>query len=61
MDKKKFYNSSNFKIWSKLGMRASFGLAALEFGNLEKDLMILTADVSTSAGLDRYKKKFPEK
>ena len=61
MDKKNFYNSSNIKIWSKLGMRASFGLAALEFGNLEKDLMILTADVSTSAGLDRYKKKFPEK
>jgi len=61
MDKKKFYNSTNFKIWSKLGMRASFGLATLEFGNNEKDLMILTADVSTSAGLDRYKKKFPEK
>ena len=42
-------------------MRATFGIAALELGNTVDKLMILTGDVSTSAGLDRFKKKFPEK
>ena len=42
-------------------MRATFGVAALELGNSIDKLMILTGDVSTSAGLDRYKKKFPDK
>jgi transketolase len=52
-------NKSNFKIWSRLGMRATFGVAALELVNTVEKLMILTSDVSTSAGLDRFKKKFP--
>ena len=42
-------------------MRATFGVAALELGNSVDKLMILTGDVSTSAGLDRFKKKFPDK
>ena len=54
-------NKNNFKIWSRLGMRATFGVAALELVNSVDKLMILTGDVSTSAGLDRFRKKFPEK
>ena len=42
-------------------MRATFGVAALELGNTVDKLMVLTGDVSTSAGLDRFKKKFPDK
>ena len=61
MFQNKILNKTNFKIWSKLGMRATFGVAALELGNTVDKLMILTADVSTSAGLDRFKKKFPDK
>ena len=61
MQKYKFLNKNNFKIWSKIGMRASFGIIAQEIGSTEKELIILTADVSTSAGLDKFKKKFPEK
>jgi transketolase len=61
MSQNKIFNKNNFKIWSKLGMRASFGIIAQEIAKKEKDLMILTADVSTSAGLDRFKKTFPEK
>ena len=61
MQQNKFLNKNNFKIWSKIGMRASFGIIAQEIGSTEKELIILTADVSTSAGLDRFKKKFPEK
>ena len=54
-------NKTNLKIWSRLGMRATFGIAAVELGSTINDLVILTGDVSTSAGLDRFKKKFPEK
>ena len=61
MDQNKIFTKSNLKIWSKLGMRASFGMAALELSNNVNKLMILTGDVSTSAGLDRFRKKFPEK
>ena len=55
------YNKINFSMWTKLGMRASFGLGATEIGKKVENLMILTGDVSTSAGLDRFKKKYPEK
>lgn len=61
MDQSKILNKTNFKIWSRLGMRATFGVAALEMGASIEKLLILTGDVSTSAGLDRFKKKFPEK
>ena len=48
-------------MWSRIGSRASYGIAALELGKQYDDLMILTADTSTSAGLDRFKKMYPEK
>ncbi len=52
---------NNIKIWPKLGMRASFGLMALELAKTDEKLVIVTGDVSTSAGLDRFRKKYPEK
>lgn len=61
MIQNKILSKNNFKIWSRLGMRATFGVAALELANTVDKLMILTGDVSTSAGLDRFRKKFPEK
>ena len=54
-------NSSTIKMLSRIGSRATFGLAALELGANLDDLIILTGDTSTSAGLDRYKKIYPEK
>ena len=50
----------NIKLWSSLGMRATFGLIAMELAKKYPDLIITTSDVSTSAGLDRYKNKYPE-
>ena len=50
------YNEKNIKTWSLVGSRATFGLVSLELAKKEKDLMILTSDVSTSAGLDRFRK-----
>ena len=48
-------------MWSRIGSRAVFGLAALELGKSIDNLMILTGDTSTSAGLNRFKKTFPDK
>ena len=52
---------ANMKIWSRIGSRATFGMVALELGKTIENLMILTADLSTSAGLDRFRKTFPDK
>ena len=54
-------NESTLKMWSRIGSRAAYGMAALELGKNYSDLILLTADTSTSAGLDRFKKTFPNK
>jgi len=54
-------NERNIKLWSTIGARATLGIAALELAKEIDNLMVLTCDVSTSAGLDRFRKTFPEK
>ena len=54
-------NEKNIKIWSTIGSRATFGLVALDLAKKVENLIILTGDVSTSAGLDRYRKTYPNK
>ena len=54
-------NERNIKMWSTIGQRATFGIAALELAKEVSNLMVLTCDVSTSAGLDRFRKTFPDK
>ena len=54
-------NEKNIKIWSTIGSRATIGIAALDLAKEIENLMVLTCDVSTSAGLDRFRKTFPEK
>ena len=54
-------NERNIKIWSTIGSRATLGIAALELAKDIDNLMVLTCDVSTSAGLDRFRKTYPEK
>ena len=51
-------NEKNIKTWSLIGSRATFGVAALELAKDINNLMVLTCDVSTSAGLDRYRKTY---
>jgi transketolase len=48
------------KMMSSIGMRASFGLSCLELVKDNSDLLVVTSDVSTSAGLDRFRKQYPE-
>ena len=52
-------NERNIKIWSTIGARATLGIAALELAKEIDNLMVLTCDVSTSAGLDRFRKTYP--
>lgn len=47
--------------WSRIGSRATFGVALLEMAEDRDDLIVLAADTSTSAGLDRFRKTLPEK
>ena len=54
-------NEKNIKIWSTIGSRATLGIAALKLAKEIDNLMVLTCDVSTSAGLDRFRKTYPEK
>lgn len=53
-------NSANARIWSKLGSRGTMGLAMLEHGHRE-NLMVLTADLAKTSGLERFKIAYPEK
>ena len=48
-------------MWSKLGSRGTFGLAMFELGKTVENLMVLTADLANTSGLDRYKKTYPNK
>jgi transketolase len=48
------------KLWSSLGQRAVFGLELMEIAKEDQNIMVLSADVSTSAGLDRFRKKYPD-
>ncbi len=54
-------NTKKIEMWSKLGSRATFGLSVLEIEKHIKNLCVLTCDVSTSAGLDRFRKQVPDK
>lgn len=53
--------SSKVKLWSSLGPRPTFGLVLSELAKTNERLMVVTADVSTSAGLDRFRKTYPDK
>ena len=54
-------NKKKINLWSSVGSRAAFGLATLEIEKKIEDLYVVTSDVSTSAGLDRFRKQMPHK
>ena len=61
MIERDFFNQKNINIWSAVGARATYGLAMYEMAKKRDDMIVVTADVSTSAGLDRYRRDFPNK
>ena len=55
------FDKKKINTYSMIGSRASFGLLLFDLAKNLENLMVITADVSTSAGLDRYRKAYPEK
>lgn len=51
---------SNIKLFSTIGSRATFGMVMLELVKKKENLIVLTSDVSTSAGLDRFRNKYKD-
>ena len=54
------FDQKKIKMYSTIGPRASLGLFMLDLVRENPDLILLTSDVSTSAGLDRFRKSFPD-
>ena len=53
-------DKKNINTWSLIGQRATLGLALYEIVKDHPDLMVCTSDVSTSAGLDRFRKTYKD-
>ena len=49
-------DTKKIKLFSTIGQRATVGMCCLEIVKKYPDLMVLTADVSTSAGLEDLEK-----
>ncbi len=47
--------------WSMLGARATYGQAILMLAEQVDNLMVLSADLGNSSGLDRFKSSYPDK
>lgn len=54
-------NKFNFKLMSIAGQGGSaFGISLIEIMKERNDLMVLSSDMSTPAGLDKFKATYPE-
>ena len=52
---------SKTRLWSKLGSRATFGMAVLELAKEREDFLVLSGDLCASSGLSRFREQFPER
>ena len=55
------FTSVNIRTWSRLGSCGAFGVAAMELPEINDKSVVLTADLCTFSGLDRFKAKYPER
>jgi transketolase len=53
-------NQSNARQWSRLGSRGVFGQAVLSVAEHHPEMMVISADLGNSSGLDRFKKTYPD-
>ena len=54
-------NSTNARIWSKLGSRGSFGTAMLDLGTQNNNILAISADLCKTSGLNRFRAAFPDR
>jgi len=57
----KDFDLKDSKKWSRMGPRAMFGQFMLEIAEKNENLMVLSADLGRSSGLDRFKSQYPKK
>ncbi len=53
-------NAALAKQWSRIGSRAVFGQAILGLAPEHPNLIVLSADLGNSSGLDRFKRAYPQ-
>lgn len=51
---------STARQWSRIGSRGMYGQAILDLAETKTDLVVLSADLANSSGLDRFRKAFPD-
>lgn len=54
-------NAANARTWSMLGCRGTFGVAMLDAAQGADNLMVLTADLAVTSGLERFRNLYPDK
>lgn len=55
------FNSINMRIWARLGSCGAFGIASLELPEINNNIVMLTSDLCTYSGLDRFKLQYPDR
>lgn len=53
--------SKNARQWSRIGTRGVFGQAIFSLAETKKNLMVLSADLGSSSGLNRFKNAYLDK
>ena len=54
-------NARNVRQWARLGPRGFFGQAILSIADDYDDLIVMSADLGSSSGLERFRISYPEK
>lgn len=55
------FNPANIRTWSMLGSCGAFGMAAIDLPEIDDKIIIVTADLCTFSGLDRFRVKYPDR
>lgn len=53
--------SRNVRTWARLGSCGAFGLAAMDFPEINDKIIVLTADLCFYSGLERFKATYPDR
>ena len=53
------FSTKDSKKLNILGLRAAYGLTLFKLKKINENISVFTADTSTSAGLDRFRKSYP--
>lgn len=55
------YTPTNIRSWSLLGASGTYGLAVSELAKSGSDIIVMTADLRTFSGLNRFSVEYPER